>query len=200
MSDFMKSKTKENLMRAFAGESQARNRYTFAAEQAGKSNLQVIESVFKFTAKQEEAHAKVYYSYLKEHAGQNITVDGNYPVDIYDDVLKLLRSAQHNEFQEYEHDYAAFSDIAKEEGFNQISNTFSMIANIEKTHGERFGYYAELLEQEKLFISDMECCWMCLNCGYKFNGTKAPGKCPVCLHDRGFFIRLEFAPFTASKF
>lgn len=193
--DFKNSRTKDNLMRAFAGESQARNRYIFAAKQAKGQNLHVIEAVFEFTAKQEEAHAKTYYDFLKELAGSNINVDGNYPVDIHQDVIKLLRSAQHNEFQEYEHDYAGFAKIAEEEGFARISTVFSMIADVEKTHGERFGQFADLMENGSLFVSSVETQWMCLNCGYIYTGKEAPKACPVCEHSQGYFIRLELAPF-----
>lgn len=194
--DFLQSMTRENLMRAFAGESQARNRYAFSAEKAKENNLQSIEAVFLFTAKQEQAHAKVFYDFLAESAGKNITVDGNYPVDISSDVVNLLRSAQHNEFQEYNHDYKKFGEIAKEEGFLRISSVFNMIAEIEKTHGERFETMADLLESGEFFVSKTQCQWMCLNCGYVFNGEKVPEKCPVCSHDKGFFIRLELAPFS----
>lgn len=193
--EFSKSQTKDNLMRAFAGESQARNRYIFSASNARKQNLHVIEAIFNFTADQERSHAKVFYDFLKDLAGTNISVDGNYPIDIYDDVVKLLRSAQHNEYQEYEHDYAGFAKIASDEGFTKISNTFKMIADVEKTHGARFERYADMLEQNKLFISDVETQWMCLNCGHIYKGTKAPQICPICNHSQGFFIRLELAPF-----
>ena len=112
---FAESQTRENLMRAFAGESQARNRYEFAAAQAKKQKLHVIEAVFRFTADQEKAHAKVYYQHLKELCGENILVDGRYPIDLYDDMLSHLKAAQHNEYQEWEHEYARFGDIAAEE-------------------------------------------------------------------------------------
>ena len=182
-------------MRAFAGESQARNRYTFAALKAKEEKLHVIEAIFTFTAHQERAHAKVFYDFLKEDAGKNISIDGNYPVDIYDKVSELLRAAEHNEFQEYENDYKKFSEIAKEEGFIGISSIFNMIADVEKTHGERFGKFATLMEQGKLFISDVETQWVCLNCGYIYNGKEAPKTCPICKHDQGFFIRVELSPF-----
>ena len=150
--NFSESKTKENLMRAFAGESQARNRYIFSAHKAKKDGLFVIESVFEFTAKQEEAHAKVFYDSLASEAAQNIKIDGNYPVDIYEDTLHLLRAAQHNEFQEYEHDYRKFSEIAEQEGFSNISKIFSNIANVEKTHGDRFGKFRESVVSAEFFL------------------------------------------------
>ena len=107
--DFMDSKTRENLMRAFAGESQARNRYTFAASAARKEKLEAVARVFEFTADQERAHAKVFYDLLLPSAGQNIAIDGNYPIDLSDKTLDLLKAARHNEYEEFEHDYAAFA-------------------------------------------------------------------------------------------
>ena len=163
--DFMKSQTRENLMRSFAGESQARNRYTIAASAARKEKLEVAARVFEFTADQERAHAKVFYDLLLPSAGQNIAIDGNYPIDLSDKTLDLLKAARHNEYEEYEHDYAAFAEIAHREGFDLIGGQFELIAQIEKTHGDRFGLFADLLEQEKLFNSDGETLWVCLNCG-----------------------------------
>ncbi|MBH1942361.1 rubrerythrin family protein [Mobilitalea sibirica] len=196
--DFKKSQTKDNLMRAFAGESQARNRYTFAASQAKKEKLYVISEIFRFTANQEKEHAEIFYDHLKELAGENILVDGAYPVDIADDVAKLLRMAQHNEYEEYDPVYKSFGDIAKEEGFNKVAASFHQIAAIEKTHGDRFARFAEMLEENKLFISDVEVGWMCLNCGHVHWGKEVPKECPVCHHDRGYFIRLDLAPFQNS--
>ena len=193
---FDKSQTRENLMRAFAGESQARNRYTFAAGLAKKNNLQVLQGVLLFTAGQEEQHAKVYYDLLEQLSGQTIRVDGTYPVDIFPNLLRHLRAAQHNEYQEWENDYAAFAKTAREEGFSEISRIFSSIAQVEKTHGDRFGAFADLLEQGKLFVSDVECRWMCLNCGHVVEGTTAPAVCPVCKHPQGYFIRWEMSPYA----
>lgn len=194
--DFKNSETKENLMRAFAGESQARNRYTFAAAQAKQENMQVIEAVFMFTANQEREHAEIFYQHLKELAGENIHIDGSYPVDIHDTVLEVLRAAQHNEYEEFDPVYKEFGDKAMEEGFPKVAASFHHIAKIEKIHGDRFGELADLLEQNKLFVSDVECKWMCLNCGFVYEGEKAPMICPVCKHERGFFIRMELAPYT----
>lgn len=190
------SQTRINLMRSFAGESQARNRYTYAAETAKSQSLHVIEAVFKFTANQEKEHGKIFYNFLKEMTGENITIDGSYPVDIYDDVLKLLRSAQHNEFEEFEPVYPDFAAVANQEGFTNIGAKFNQIAKIEKTHGDRFGMFADLLEQGKLFVSDVEEEWMCLNCGYVHKSSEAPKSCPVCSHPQGYFVRLKLAPFT----
>lgn len=193
--DFKNSETKDNLMRSFAGESQARNRYTFAAAQAKKENLHVIEEVFTYTANQEKAHAEIFYNHLKELSGETIHVDGGYPVDITDDMVKLLRMAQHNEYEEHDPVYKVFGEKAKEEGFSQVANSFFMIAEIEKIHGDRFGRFADLMEKDRLFASDQKTSWICLNCGYIYEGEAVPPKCPVCAHDKGYFIRLEQSPY-----
>lgn len=193
--DFLTSQTKINLMKAFAGESQARNRYTFAASKAKEQKLHVVQAVFEFTANQEKEHAEIFYNKLKQAAGENIAIDGSFPVDITDDVVKLLKMAHHNEYEEYDDVYQAFGDTAYSEGFDDIGFAFHNIAKIEKTHGDRFVMYANLLEQKKLFLSDVSCDWMCLNCGHIINAKGAPEVCPVCSHDKGYFIRLEFAPY-----
>ena len=197
---FKESETKDNLMRAFAGESQARNRYTFAAGQAKKENLYVVQAVFEFTANQEKEHAEIFYNHLSELAGETIHIDGGYPVDITQSVSELLRRAQHNEYEEHDPIYKAFGDKAMEEGFPAVANSFHMIAEIEKLHGDSFGKLAEWMEQNQLFLSDVKTGWMCLNCGYVFEGEKVPEACPVCQHDKGYFVRLEFAPFTDRSF
>ncbi len=195
---FAQSETKRNLLRAFAGESQARNRYTFSAGLAKKNGLHVIEAVFLFTANQELAHAKVFFDALQPFAGENIAIDGNYPLDLYPTVLEHLKAARHNEYQEYEHDYTGFAHVAKEEGFPEISHIFSEIARIEKVHGDRFGQFADLLEQDRLFISEVECKWMCLNCGHIVEATRPPLICPVCKHDQGYFVRMEMVPWQLN--
>lgn len=193
--EFNQSETKKNLMRAFAGESQARNRYTFAADQAKKQGLYVIEHVFRFTADQEKAHAKIFYDLLKDAAGETIEVDGGYPVDISPNILDLLKMAQHNEYQEHDDAYKNFADMAQEEGLGKAAARFRTIAEIEKVHGDRFGEFARLLESNQLFVSNVETKWMCLNCGHIYEGKEVPEKCPVCDHEQGWFIRLELAPY-----
>lgn len=193
--EFKNSQTKDNLMRAFAGESQARNRYTFAAQKAKEQKQQVVSQVFYFTADQERAHAKVFYEHLKELSGENIHVDGAYPVDITEDLAKLLRMAQHNEYEEHDDVYKRFAEKATEEGFLKVAASFRMIGEVEKIHGDRFGRFAEYLEQNKLYVSEVKTGWMCLNCGHIFEGEKVPDKCPVCDHDKGYFIRVDLKPF-----
>lgn len=193
---FETSETRLNLMRAFAGESQARNRYTYTAGLAKQKGLEVLQRVFLFTADQEKEHGEIFYKLLEPLAGQTLHVDGGYPVDLYSDMLDNLKAAAHNENEEHNTVYSSFSKIAAQEGFDAISHTFSMIAGIEKTHAQRFEYFAKLLAEEKLFVSDVETGWMCLNCGQVIHSTAAPAMCPVCKHGQGFFIRLELAPYT----
>ncbi len=198
--DFMDSRTRENLMRSFAGESQARNRYTIAASAARKEKLEVVARVFEFTADQEKAHAKVFYDLLLPSAGQNIAIDGNYPIDLSDKTVDLLKAARHNEYEEFEHDYAAFAEIAHREGFDLIGGQFELVAKIEKVHGDRFGLFADLLEKGTLFGEDnRQEVWMCLNCGEIITASLAPQTCPVCRHGQDYFVRLDMAPFTSAK-
>lgn len=190
------SETAKNLMRAFAGESQARNRYTFAAGLAKKEGFPVIQAVFQFTADQEKEHAEVFYKFLKELTGETIHIDGGYPVDMYEKTLDLLKAAKHNEYEEHDDVYKKFGDIALEEGFDRIGQVFHMIAEVEKTHGDRFDLFANLLESSKLFASEVDTNWVCLNCGYIYEGKIAPKYCPVCEHEQGYFVRLDLAPYV----
>ena len=193
---FLRSQTRDNLMRAFAGESQARNRYTIAAGIAHKAGLEVIRGIFLFTADQEASHAKQFYRQLADLGGQTLKVDGTYPIDLYTDLLDYLRAAQHNEYQEWKDDYKQFSEVAMAEGFPLVGKLFENIARVEQTHGDRFGRYADLLEQEKLFCSDVEVQWMCLKCGWVVTSTAAPAQCPVCRHPQGYFVRVDLSPFS----
>ena len=194
--DFQNSETRKNLMRAFAGESQARNRYTFAASLCKSQKLPVLEAVFQFTAGQEKEHAEIFYNHLKEAAGETIQIDGTYPVDLYDNLLAHLRAAQHNEYQEWEHDYQHFAQVAMSEGFPLVGKLFENIARVEQTHGDRFGKFADLLEKGQLFFSDVEVQWTCLHCGWVVTSTAAPAQCPVCRHPQGYFVRVELAPWA----
>ena len=198
MSDLKNSETLKNLMRAFAGESQARNRYTFAAGLCRQQKLHVLEAVFLFTAGQEKEHAEIFYNHMKAVSGSTVHIDGGYPVTVTNDVLRLLRDAQHNEYEEFDPVYPSFGETARAEGFPEVAASFEQIARIELTHGNRFGRLADLLENGKLFVSDAKCGWMCLNCGYVLESLEAPRQCPVCSHDQGWFIRLEMAPYSTA--
>lgn len=199
MPDFKNSETAKNLMRAFAGESQARNRYTFAAGTAKQEKLPVIQAVFTYTANQEKEHAEIFYNHLKDLKGETIFIDGGYPVDLYDKTEDLLKAARHNEYEEYQDVYKNFAKTAKDEGFSQIASSFSMIAEIEKVHGDRFQKFADFMEQKKLFVSNVETGWICLNCGFVTTSFEAPKICPVCRHEQGYFVRLELSPYLSCS-
>ena len=187
--DVKNSQTRENLMRAFAGESQARNRYTMAAAQAKQNKLHLLEQVFTFTADQEREHAEIFMKLLSSEAGQQITVDGAYPVDTFQEMTRVLEAAAHNEREEHLAIYPAFAQVAREEGFESVAMKFQQIADIERSHSERFERYLRLMRQDRLFEDSGETVWMCLNCGHLHTGPAAPMLCPVCSHDRGYFVR-----------
>ncbi len=191
-------KTKENLLRAFAGECMASARYQMAACTAKKAGLEVLQDIFTFTANQEHQHAMVFYNLLKTiFKEDNVTImEANYPVDLQEDVLSLLKDASHHENQEAIDIYREFSTVAREEGFGEIAIAFSMIADIEKFHHQRFKKYASLLESEQLFSSVDSQVWMCMNCGFIYEGNTAPLQCPVCKHNQGYMIRIEDAPYS----
>ncbi len=193
--DLQNSQTKISLMKAFAGESQARNRYVFAASLCKSKNLTVVQQAFLLTAQQEQEHAKVFHDFLKPLEGQKVTILADYPVDGSSEPEKLLRIAHENEYEEYGKIYPEFAETAKQEGFANIAAAFSNIATIEKTHGDRFLRIADYLANNRLFSDETVQQYMCLNCGHIHTGKDVPAKCPVCLHDRGYFIRLSFAPF-----
>ncbi len=193
--NFPASQTRLNLLRAFAGESQAVSRYTFAAAKARQLKLNLLERAFTFTAAQEKEHAEIYWNLLNGQQGENIDINMSCPINNAQDALGILKEARHNEFEESNVVYPAFASVANEEGFAQIASKFTQIAQIERTHGERFDRFVSLMEASSLFAADGETAWMCLNCGHIHTAAEAPGVCPVCNHDRGYFIRADLAPF-----
>lgn len=198
--DFRESRTRENLMRAFAGESQARNRYTFAASAAKSAGLHWVERVFQMTAEQEKEHAELLLKHLAQCEGENIRIEATYPVvNAAWTVDRLLRAAQRGEYEEAHDVYPAFAQAAREEGFVAVASTFEMIAAIEQTHGDRFGQLAARAETNRLFASEMETVWLCLNCGHVHVGMQAPPVCPVCKHAQGFFVRVEPGEIVAPR-
>ncbi len=189
MASLKGTKTHKNLMRAFAGESQARNRYTFFAEIAKKQGYPLIEKTFLYTADQEQAHAKAFFEYLAtEFNGEEIEIDAAYPVDYYqENTLQNLLASVEAEAHEHNEVYPAFAEVAKKEGFNQIAATFSMIAKIEEVHSKRFATIVKELKEETLFKKTTPVAWHCEVCGHIHYGVAAPAICPVCKHAKGFF-------------
>lgn len=198
MTDFKTSRTKENLMRAFAGESQARNRYTFAADVAKKEGYPILHDLFIYTAHQEKAHAWEFMKKLKEFSGEEIEITATYPAEVETSTLTLLRAAEKHEAAEHDEIYKSFAEIAKEEGFMDIYTLFNNIASIEKTHSERFTRYAEKLANGSLFKDTNKDQWMCTNCGFIYEGESAPAQCPVCSHPQGYFIKFDESPFEGK--
>lgn len=189
------TRTLENLMRAFSGESQARNRYYMAAAAAKNEQLACIQRVFEYTANQEFEHAEIFFKRMKAGGVQNIEITAGYPVDLQDDVLSLLRNAHHNEYEEHQIAYPAFAGVAREEGFDDISRIFTQIAEIERSHGDRFGVLADQIQNGTLFTGNADSRWVCLNCGYVHTGAEAPKICPVCSHVQGYFMNENYAPY-----
>ena len=196
---FEDSQTKINLMKAFAGESQARNRYTFAAEEAREQGMYAVSEMFLFTADQERAHADRCYDLLKDLSGETIEICGGFPVDKQDTLEGLLDAAQHNEYEEADDVYISFGNKAKEEGFMEVASAFFQIAEIEKIHGNRFGELVTMLKDGTYFETKQSSRWMCLNCGYIHEGQKLPGVCPVCRREKGYFVPLGLAPYKTKE-
>lgn len=197
--NFGESRTKENLMRAFAGESQARNRYTIAAEKARQEGMYTIADIFLYTAEQERAHAERFYELLHSVSGETIFIDGGYPVDLNENLAALLRAAEHNEREEFEEVYPAFAEIAKEEGLFEAASAFIQIAEIEHTHQKRFAEIAKMLEENQYYAEKETGRWICTNCGYIHEGKQAPKVCPVCRHEQGYFLPYSLAPYKGES-
>ena len=197
--EFQDSQTKINLMKAFAGESQARNRYTFAAEEAREQGMYAISEVFLFTADQERAHADRFYDLLKSLSGGTLDICGGFPIDKQDTLEGLLDAATHNEYEEADDVYVSFAQTAKDEGFLEIASAFLQIAKIEEIHGDRFARISAMLKDGTYFETKENGKWMCLNCGNIHIGKKLPGICPVCRREKGYFIPIELAPYKTKE-
>ena len=186
------SKTKENLMKAFAGECQARTRDDFAAKVAKKEGYPIIENVFKFVANQELAHAKIFYKFLSEFSGEHISIsNADYPVDFYSTTMEFLNASYNNEMEEHDVIYKNFAEVAKQEGFVLISSAFSKIAEIEKIHADKFMKIHEELKTGTFFKKPNKVKWFCTNCGYIHEGEEAPDMCPVCQHPQGYYMLFD---------
>lgn len=173
--DFNESKTKANLLTAFAGESQARNKYTFFAQIAEQNGYTEISDIFKETADNEKAHARIWFDYLN---------GGNTPTTL--DSLVEAAAGEHYEWTEM---YKEFAEIAEAEGFKEIAAVMRMVGNIEKTHEERFERLRVDLAAGKVYTKDNEVVWKCTNCGHLHVGKTAPNMCPVCKKPQSIFVQ-----------
>jgi len=178
------SQTEKNLLTAFAGESQARNRYNYFASQAKKDGYIQISKIFEETADQEKEHAKRLFKLLE---GGEIEISGAFPAGKIGTTLENLRDSAAGENYEYTEMYPGFARIAREEGFNEIADVFSSIAVAEKQHEKRYLDLASNIESNTVFKKDKPVVWRCLNCGYLHEGTEAPEICPACAHRRAHF-------------
>lgn len=178
------SKTEENLLKSFAGESQARNRYTFFASVAKKEGYEQISEIFTETAGNEKEHAELFFKYLK---GGMVEITASYPAGIISDTAENLKEAADGEKLEWGTLYPNFADVAEKEGFAAIANTFRMVAKVEKEHEKRYRKLLANVNQGKVFKKDTPIKWKCRNCGHIYEGSEAPEKCPVCDHAQSYF-------------
>ena len=178
------TRTEQNLLKAFAGESQAKNRYTFFAKTAKKEGYEQISALFAETALNEEEHAKLYFKWLE---GGNVEITATYIAGIIGTTMENLKSAAMAENEEWTSLYPTFSQIAMEEGFPQISVLFKLIAKIEESHEARFLKLLKNIESNQVFEKEEKVFWYCRKCGYIHFGNKALQTCPVCQHPLAYF-------------
>ncbi|MBL3600093.1 MAG: rubrerythrin family protein [gamma proteobacterium endosymbiont of Lamellibrachia anaximandri] len=178
------TRTERNLMTAFAGESQARNRYTYYAGVARKEGLVQIAHIFEETANQEKEHAKRFYKFLE---GGEVEITEIFPAGDMGVTLANLRHAAAGEEHEWTTMYPGFAKVAREEGFEQVAMAFEAISIAEKQHGKRYQDLADNLEAGRVFKRNGKVVWRCRNCGYLHEGDEAPGVCPACLHPQAHF-------------
>lgn len=178
------TRTEKNLLTAFAGESQARNRYTYFASQAKKDGYEQMSFIFEETANQEKEHAKRLFKFLE---GGEVEITASFPAGVIGATLENLKAAAEGEKYEYTEMYPSFAKIAEEEGFNDIAKVFRSIAVAEKQHEKRYNDLAANIEAGRVFKREKETVWRCRNCGYLHKGTEAPGECPACAHPQAHF-------------
>lgn len=178
------SKTEKNLMAAFAGESQARNRYTYYSAQARKEGYRQIAAIFEETANHESQHAKRLFKLMQ---GGEIEISGSFPAGPIGDTVQNLKDSAAGENHEWTDMYPSFAKTAREEGFNDIAQVFEAIAIAEKQHEKRYLDLARNIENGKVFEKDGSATWRCRNCGYVHDGEKAPANCPACAHPQDHF-------------
>ncbi len=178
------TQTEQNLLKAFAGESQARNRYTYFASKAKKEGYVQISAVFEETANQEKEHAERFFSFLE---GGELEITAGFPAGVVGGTLENLKAAADGENCEHTDIYPGFARIAREEGFEAIAMVFEAISVAEKQHEKRYRDLAANLDAGKVFKKDSSVVWRCRNCGYLHEGDEAPQMCPACAHPQAYF-------------
>ena len=184
MNSIKGSKTEQNLLKAFAGESQARMRYDYFAKQAKKEGLEQIAAIFEETSLNEREHAKRFFKFLE---GGPVEITATYPAGMIGTTLENLKAAAEGENEEWTTLYPEFAKIAEEEGFKEVAMAFKLIAKVEKAHDERYSTLYSNLENGLVFEREGKVVWKCRNCGYLHEGTKPPLNCPACLHPQSYF-------------
>ncbi len=184
MASLKGSKTEKNLLLSFAGESQARNRYTYFASKAKKEGLVQISMIFEETANQEKEHAKRFFEQLQ---GGEVEVTGAFPAGVIGGTAENLRAAAEGEHFEWTEMYPGFAKTAREEGFEVAAAIWDAVSIAEKQHEKRYRDLLKNVEQGKIFKKDKPVVWRCLNCGYLHEGPEAPDSCPACAHPKGYF-------------
>ena len=182
--DLKGSKTERNLLTAFAGEAQARNRYSYFAGQARKEGLEQIAAIFEETSDQEREHAKRYFKFLQ---GGEVEVQASFPAGVIGPTAENLKAAGGGEHYEWTTMYPGFAKLAQEEGFPEIARAFEAISVAEKQHEKRYLAFRSNLESGRVFKRDKPVVWRCRNCGYLHSGTEAPAVCPACVHAQAHF-------------
>jgi rubrerythrin len=181
------TKTEKNLLASFAGESQARNRYTYFASAAKKEGFEQIAHIFLETAENEKEHAKIFFKYLE---GGEVEITAAYPAGVIGDTKKNLEASAAGENMEWTVLYTNFAKVAKEEGFPEVARSFEQIAKVEKFHESRYRKLISNLEGNEVFKKKAQVKWHCINCGYVHEGADAPKECPACNHPQSYYEML----------
>ncbi|MBA4369110.1 MAG: rubrerythrin family protein [Desulfobacterium sp.] len=184
MTSLKGSQTEKNLLTAFAGESQARNRYTYFAGKARKDGLVQIADIFEETANQEKEHAKRFFSFLE---GGDVEISGCFPAGVIGTTLENLKAAAAGEHHEWTDMYPGFAKVARKEGFEAVALVFEMISVAEKQHEKRYKDLAANISDKKVFKRSSREKWRCRNCGYVHEEKEAPEMCPACAHPQAYF-------------
>jgi rubrerythrin len=189
--DLKGSETEKNLLKAFAGESQARNRYTYFSSVAKKEGYEQIAAIFLETADNEKEHAKIFFKHLEKSGGMGVEITAMYPAGKIGTTKENLLAAANGEKEEWTALYPNFEKIARKEGFKEVAESFKEIAEVEEQHEKRYRKLLKNVEEKKVFKKDKVVKWKCLNCGYVHEGPEAPDECPACKHPQSYYEILE---------
>jgi rubrerythrin len=181
------SETEKNLLKAFAGESQARNRYSFFSSVARDEGYEQISAIFQETADNEKEHAKIFFKHLQKSEGNPVEIIAKYPAGKISKTEENLLESANGEKMEWSSIYPHFAEVAKEEGFKDVADSFKQIGEVEEKHEERYRKLLENLKGKKVFKREQTVKWKCRNCGYIHEGKEAPKICPACKHPQAFY-------------